>query len=396
MVSTNTNEGATLLQQARLDLGWKQSKVIAALTAEARRQRVSIAAHTSLKTMLSRWENGSGQPDLVYRRLFCAIYGQNQEELGFEDPQERFGRQSSRVAPSLDPETVEYFRNVLDQHIRADNLMGPQHLVDVVRAQATLLDEVLSDAEDDIRGDLLVLAYRYNEFAGWLYQDAGDTRNAMHYSDRAMDYALAIDSPTETAYLLMRKSNIANDMGAFDRALGLTSAALRNGSAVSPRVRALVLGQEARAHSLRGRTEEAARALDTAMHEITRPDAEADDIASYCTPAYIRIQAGNCWSDLQAPSLAIPIFERALSELPRGLRRDRGLCQTRLASAHAAQGDKENACRVGHQALKTVQSATSARALRGLRQLRERLAPWRRDEEVSELCCAIKRLTTVR
>lgn len=142
-------------------------------------------------------------------------------------------------APSVDAETVDYFRSVFEQHIRADNLMGPHHLVDVVRAQAALLDQILPDAKNEVRDSLLVLACRYNEFAGWLYQDAGDPPSAMHFSDRAMDYALTIGDLTEVAYLLMRKSNIASDLGGFDRAIGLSTAALRDAQRVSPRVRAL-------------------------------------------------------------------------------------------------------------------------------------------------------------
>lgn len=265
---------------------------------------------------------------------------------------------------------------------------------DVVRAQATLLDEILPQAKNDVRGDLLVLACRYNEFAGWLYQDAGDPTSAMHYSDRAMDYAMAIGDPTETAYLLMRKSNVASDLGGFDRAIGLSSAALREARRVSPRVRALVLAQQARAHSLRGDGDDARRAIEAAASEVERSDESTDELSSYCTPAYIDMQAATCWAELDAPGEAVPVFEQALATMPSGMRRDQGLCETRLASVHAALGDKHTACVIGRQAVRTVRSATSARALVELRRLRERLALWRRDEEVSELSLAIKQLTT--
>ncbi|MFI6235247.1 hypothetical protein ACIBD9_16960 [Micromonospora sp. NPDC050784] len=364
--------------------------MVAALLAAARREGVTIAGQASLKTMLSRWENGTGKPDVVYRQLFCTVYERDEDELGFTEA----GRGNPRVAPSVDRETIDCFRSVFDQHVRADNLMGPHHLVDVVRAQAALIDDILPGAKNDVRNDLLLWACRYNEFAGWLYQDADDPKSAMHYSDRAMDYAMAIGEPTETAYLLMRKSNIANDLGGFDRAIGLGSAALREARHVSPRVRALVLAQQARAYSLRGLADDARRAIDAATHELERPGADADDLASYCTPAYIEMQAASCWADLDAPDRAIPVFRRALATMPTGMRRDQGLCETRLALAHAAAGDKATACRVGHHAVRTVRTATSARALSELRRLRERLAPWRRDEEVSELSLAIKQLTT--
>jgi hypothetical protein len=60
--------------------------------------------------------------------------------------------------------TVDYFGAVLLQHIKADNLMGPHHLVEVVRAQTKLLDEILPRANSSAHADLLELAYRYNEY----------------------------------------------------------------------------------------------------------------------------------------------------------------------------------------------------------------------------------------
>jgi hypothetical protein len=391
MVSRRIEEAHTALQRTRLELGWKQSRAIAAMTARARESGIRIATPSSLKTMLSRWENGHGQPDAVYQRLLCDIYRQDGEELGF-DVMSGAGAEA-RVAPVLDPVTVDYFRAVLEQHVRADNLMGPQHLINVVKAQAALLDDILPGARKDVRDDLLVLACRYNELVGWLHQDAGDPHQAMVHSDRAMDYALAIDRPSETAYLLMRKSNIASDLGNPDRALGLTVAAMRGASRVSPQIRALVLGQQARAHALRGDGGECARSLDAAMRAMAEQVTASERIAAYCTPAYVQMQAATCWAELRMPHRAIPVFEEALSSFPTFMRRDQGLCLTRLASAHAGAGDRGSACRVGRQAVRTVEAATSARSLWELRELRKRLAPWRRDTEVSDLSQEIKRLT---
>lgn len=389
METRNLDQAATLLQRARLELGWKQSRVLSLLASEAKQRRLRIASPTSLKTMLSRWENGLGRPDETYQRLFCAIYERDPDELGFVEQEVS----NSAIAPTLDSEAVEYFQCVFDQHIRADNLMGPHHLVDVVRAQAALLDQMLPSAKDNVRKALLTLACRYNEFTGWLYQDAGDPVNAMTYSDKAMDYALALNDPVTTAYILMRKSNIASDLGHYERSLGLTSAGLRSASNIPPRIRALLLGQQARAYALRGAKSDCTRSIDDAMTQVNRPDADSDEVAPYCTPAYMAMQTATCWNDLGSPDLAIPVFEKALSAWPRFLRRDKGMCLARLAVAHATRGDKASACRVGHEAANTVRSATSARALRDLRLLRERLVPWRRDEEVSELRTVIRGLT---
>jgi transcriptional regulator with XRE-family HTH domain len=184
----------TPLQAARLEIGWKQTQTIYALRQAAEREGLSIATDRSLKTMLSRWENGHDRPDAVSQRLLCRVYGRTAAELGFTS-----GSLATptppRVAPAIGPEMVRYFRSVFSEHLRADNLMGPHHLVDVVRAQAALLDQILPSARGNVRGDLLTLAFRYSEFAGWLYQDACEPDKAMQFTDRAMEYTLESEPP---------------------------------------------------------------------------------------------------------------------------------------------------------------------------------------------------------
>src|SRR5690242_17823797 len=77
-----STRAATPLQAARLEMGWKAAQVVHALQQAATSQGVTIATATSLKTMLSKWENGHSQPDPVSQRLLCRIYGQSPEELG--------------------------------------------------------------------------------------------------------------------------------------------------------------------------------------------------------------------------------------------------------------------------------------------------------------------------
>ncbi len=394
MAPRDIDSAVTPLQRMRLQIGWKQARAIAALVAEAKARRLTIATPASLKTMVSRWENGDGLPDATYQKLFATIYECDVDELGFNGSRGSRSVQSPRVAPAMDDETVDYFRSVLYQHIRADNLMGPHHLVEVVRAQTDLLDDILPSASNTTYDDLLELAFRYNELTGWLYQDAGDPAKAMTYSDRAMDYATMSGDAVNIAYVLMRKANIACDQGSAARAIGLTKAALRNSSGIPPRIRALVLGQQARAYALEGKRDDCLRSVEAALEEVTGRHASSDNIAEYCTPGYIEIQTATCWVDLGNPEQAVPVYQSALTSLPATMRRDRGLCLTRLAVAYAAEGNKEDACSIGLQAVSTVKSATSARALGELRQLRQRLAPWRRDEEVSGLGREIRALTS--
>jgi hypothetical protein len=105
------------------------------------------------------------------------------------------------------------------------------------------------------------------------------------------------------------------------------------------------------------------------------------------------MESASCWSSLAQPAKAVPIFERALESWPLGQRRDQGLCQARLASANAERGDVSGAAAAVFDAVGTIRAATSVRALRELGRVKEKLAPWRRNAQVSEVSALIKGLT---
>ncbi|GIH14712.1 helix-turn-helix domain-containing protein [Rugosimonospora africana] len=382
----------TPLQAARIDRGWKQAQVIRAVQQQAARDGTPIASAASLKTMLSRWENG--QPaEAMYQRLLCKVYGLSPDELGFISRQDAQRTGTRRVVPAISTDTVNYFRNVFAEHIRADNLLGPHHLVEVVKAQATLLDHLLPSARNTVKAELTHLACQYNEFTGWLYQDSGDSDKAMSFSDRAMDFALEADDAYKAAYVLMRKANIAIDQGRPERAIGLTEAALRHGEKLPARIRALILSQRARAHATLRQSSDCMRSIEASDREIHRARIDDDDLASYCNPSYIEMEAATCWNLMDMYDAAIPVYERSLAGWPSdGLRRDQGLCLARLTTAYVGRGDIERACATGRRAVSVVKIAMSSRSVDELLRLRTRLTPWRRDEGVSDLNGQIREL----
>ncbi|MGH3927658.1 MAG: tetratricopeptide repeat protein, partial [Pseudonocardiaceae bacterium] len=109
----------TSLQAVRWQLGYTAAQVIDLLTRRADALNLPIANKASLKTKLSRWENGKEQPSEIYRRLFREIYGRTNAELGFpdepeEDPEATELRNRLAVARTVDRETVEVFRHQID------------------------------------------------------------------------------------------------------------------------------------------------------------------------------------------------------------------------------------------------------------------------------------------
>jgi transcriptional regulator with XRE-family HTH domain len=75
-------EGLPGLRAARTARSWSQSEAARELAALARSRGTPVAATASLKTLLSRWENGHAVPDPQYRALLADLYGRSVTELG--------------------------------------------------------------------------------------------------------------------------------------------------------------------------------------------------------------------------------------------------------------------------------------------------------------------------
>ncbi|MGH2369661.1 MAG: XRE family transcriptional regulator [Chloroflexota bacterium] len=268
----------------------------------------------------------------------------------------------------VEPRLTTHLRSILAEYASVDNLTGPRPLLAMVPAQLGFIEQLLCDAGGDDRRELLDVGARCAELVGWLSQDAGDLRAADYWSDRAMDYALALRDQRLLSYVLMRKSNLASDGRDAERALDLARQALHEWDRLTPRLRAVALRQEAHAHALRGDTAACARSLDRAMEQATsgRTGEPELDLTAYCTPSYLGMEAAACWVQLGQPHRAVATLEQGLSSWPPEYKRDLRLCLARLALAHAAAGDAEQAYRVAQRALGIVKDTRSARTLREL------------------------------
>ncbi|HEX3829076.1 MAG TPA: hypothetical protein VHV82_17575 [Sporichthyaceae bacterium] len=372
----------TALREARLARQWTQARLVHELVRHAATAGLVLPAPTTMKTQLSRWENGRHVPEGTYRRLLRSVYGLEDEQLGFVQPPP-VSRPSQLCAP---PELMAGFAATLAHYATMDHCAGHSPLLVSVRDQAQYLDALTHQTGGADRAALLRLASRYAEFAGWLHQDAGEVAAAMHWTDRAMDAVQELGDVRAASYVLQRKSNIATDAGRPGSGLGLAEAALRQRELLTPRLRAVGLRQHATACALVGQREDCLRSLGEAVAEVAieRDDADESDVAVYCTSQYIDMEIGNCWLLLGEPAKAVSVLERGLSSWPLGQERDRGLCLSRLAVAHARTGDLDAAAAIGLDAVAAVRRANSARSLDQLRRLRIQLVVSRTVDGVKE------------
>lgn len=261
----------------------------------------------------------------------------------------------------------------------SDNLFGPRHTVPLALAQMHQVETLLSSAQGEPRTQLLSLAARHAEFLGWLYQDLFDLEAARTWSDRAIGWAQQTDDPIMSAYVLMRKSNIASDQGNSELAVSLAKDAERAAVAQAPGLRALILRQDAAAAALNGDEAQCMSFLDRADEQIQDATADTDESAAltaYCSPAYVESERANWWVTLGKPGRAVEYFETILGSWDDRFLRDRGLYLARLALAYASSGEPESACQVGMEAVDIAQATGSGRIEKKLAELCVSLDRW--------------------
>ena len=138
------------------------------------------------------------------------------------------------VPQRLDPEAIGRLRTILIEYVKIDNLLGPAHLLALMKLHLDFIGELLNVASGQVRTELLTTGACYAEFAGWLHQDAGNPQWATYWTNRALGWARAADNPLIVSYVLMRMSNQASGLGDGSRTLDLARAALRKQDRLSP------------------------------------------------------------------------------------------------------------------------------------------------------------------
>jgi tetratricopeptide (TPR) repeat protein len=221
------------------------------------------------------------------------------------------------------------------------------------------VEDRLSHARDKDREQLLYVGARYAEFAGWVYQDTGALNSAMHMSSVALDFAQEAGDETLVSYILMRRSNIATDAKRSELALKLAKAALEKSACLSPRYRAVALRQQAHAFAQLGQADDCARTLELAFKSAERSTDSERDLAQYCTPEYVEMEAAHCWIELGQAEKAIGTLQHSLERWKPEYRRDLGLCLARLAVAHASSGQIKNAIIVADRSLEIARDTKS-------------------------------------
>jgi hypothetical protein len=272
-------------------------------------------------------------------------------------------------------------------YIEADRLMGSICITGPISLQMPVVERACEVTRGADRAEMLRFACQFTEFGGWVFQDAADLECAMHWTDRALDYALELEDQRVIAYTLMRKAMIATESGNPAQGLGIANSALKDRDTLTPRLRAVVLRQRSYSNAVLGEVLASARDSDEAVIEAIAGVKQGEtDRAPYCTPTYAAMEAGASWVLLGHPKTALPILEKSRSEwLDHTQVRDYALCVSRLATAYAAAGELEQARAATEEVVALAQGLGSRRVVGQLDLLYRRLGRWRQDPVVAGL-----------
>lgn len=283
------------------------------------------------------------------------------------------------ATPAADTLIIDSLLSTLEEYVRTDNLAGPQSLVPLVTQHLRFVERLERTSSGQTQKRMSFVHARFAEFLGWLHQDAGDLRAAVRCTTIAADLAGETGDRQLLSYVKMRQSNLAADAGKPHATIALARAALNTTARLTPRHRATALRQLAQGYARLGQVKDTARALEQARQQASSPNGGEDDLANYCTPEYIGMEAAECFLELGRPDEAVAVLEPQLPAWKTENRRDLGRGLALLAAALAGTSRPDQAIDVARHALHIIAETHSIRAEdqlnRVVRQLHAQHAP---------------------
>jgi transcriptional regulator with XRE-family HTH domain len=336
---------------------------------------------------LSRIENGRNRVrDLDKMIHYARKLGVPAELLWFEIddlepqpiPQQQLlrlpdGKTVPIAAPSAEPMLADSLLTTLHQYVRTDMLTGPYPLLPVVTQQARFIAQLCQTSHGRARSRIQTVCARFVEFLGWLHQDAGNLSAAVEYTNGAEALARETGDEQLLSYVRIRQSNLAADAGIPRATIELALAALDAPAELTPRIRAAGLGQLALGYAHLGCATECARTLDQALDSAAHSNGIENDLAGYCTPEFIAMEAAECWVQLDRSDQAITALEPSLHRWQPGNRRDLGRGLALLAIAQARTGQPDQALDIAKHALAIAAETRSARTEKQLFRVKSEL-----------------------
>lgn len=141
----------TRLKTVRQARGWSQSRLVRELERVGEARKVAVASRASLKTAVSRWENGHVNPDPVYSALLAEIYETSPSDLELEPGPSVLWVPPTVADARVSFEYLDAMAQLLDGYARADNVAGSGHLLGVITQHIGQLERAALEARNGLR-----------------------------------------------------------------------------------------------------------------------------------------------------------------------------------------------------------------------------------------------------
>jgi transcriptional regulator with XRE-family HTH domain len=417
----------TPLQAARRARGWSQARMVWELMKLAERKKIGVASAASLKTQLSRWENGHVTPD-YYQALLCEVLGATPGELGFgiQDLPSGLVRESSQgttliakrewtrddlngLSASFDdaisgsvladiemlahewlaadrPQLTELNagRRIGDSLVattehrviqlrRADDFMSGRTSHTMVHQELQATTKLLDEAaltEDQTRR-LLTVTGELAQLAAWVAADAGLYKQAARYTEGGVLAAHAADNEPLAANIISTLSyQLANTGNPRQAALLARTAYAGARHSATATTKALLLERVAWADAKSGDLVSCERALGQVEENFNHATPEDDpDWVYWLNREEIDVMAGRCYTELRQPARAEPLLRNATSGYDNTLIRENSLYLSWLAEDYILLNEIDLAAEIATHVLELGSRANSARTDDRLRHL---------------------------
>jgi hypothetical protein len=421
---------------------WTQDRLVVAIELVAVRASLSIGGRRSVKTAVSRWENGHVRIGNEYRHILKVIFNCTDADLGhrpteaegvtgsasmdlsaagainiverlaadWECDLERrqflqdmaysgaaatthalrwLGGEAEKVTNSgngilVGMPHIETIREVTQAFRRIDNRFGGgQARESVMTFLAYDVGPLLREGRyDAATGSALYSAVAEAlQLAGWMTHDAGFQGLGQRYMSQALHLAKSAGDAALGAEILAGLSHQASYLKDATTAVDLARAAQRTARKHGLGVLlAEAAVMEAHGHAVAGNGVECARALTLAENSLSSADRRHDpQWIGYFDEAYLSAKFGHCFKELGDGRTARGYALRSL-EMDASYLRGKVFNLALLATAHAQVGALDEAVSVGLEAVELVQDMRSVRAIRYLRDLHQEIVAFGETE----------------
>jgi tetratricopeptide (TPR) repeat protein len=352
--------------------------------------------------MVGKWERGEKRPSKLYRQLLCLLYQSSAEELGLGEPggSSQLPRAGGLVVPppgfggrwperplKVSEATVHNLESVTSAFRRMYHTVAARDLIDDVAQHAqTTAGFWRRTADPELRQSLAAAASEITMLAGRMsFFDLGRPSQAEPYYRDALEAAQEAKNQPLQAVVLGNQSFLPRSRGDFATALQLLDQAKRlvpDDPVVGSWARALEAMTKAWAQEPAG----SLVALDAAegvLDEATPGAAPA--WFDYYDRSRLAGFKGQVHIRLAQPETAHAVLEEAIGALSPDAAKQRACYLADQATVCVAEGEVDQACQLGIQALQLLGEVEYETGVQRVRDLRTKLQRWPHRPAVADL-----------